>query len=154
MNIAKKIDQYNENYVSFCEPIKNTIINDSTFIRILYSTSILTLNGIYLLIPFNNNIIIEKQFNKYKYSFNINNYTELIEKIKIIEENILKKIDIYDKTPQFKIYEQFISGNIKIFFDYYSNSSSSNNLFILKISGIWENQSNYGLTFKFIKIFN
>lgn len=114
MNIAKNLNQYNENYVSFCEPIKNTIINDSIFIRILYSTPILTLNGIYLLIPFNN-IIIEKQFNKCKYSFNMNNYTELIEKIKTIEENILKKIDICDKIPQFKIYEQFISENIKIY---------------------------------------
>ena len=156
MNISKNLNQYNENYVSFCEPIKNTIINDSTFIRILYSTSILTLNGIYLLIPFNNNIIIEKQFNKCKYSFNMNNYIELIEKIKIIEENILKKIDICDKIPQFKIYEQFISENIKIYFDYYSNNNtdSNNNLFILKISGIWENQTNYGLTFKFIKVIN
>ena len=157
MNIAKNLNQYDENYITFCEPIKNTIINDSTFIRILYSTSILTLNGIYLLIPFNNNITIEKQFNKCKYSFNINNYTELIEKIKTIEENILKKIDICDKIPQFKIYEQFITGNIKIFFDYYSNNNNidtNNNLFILKISGIWENQTNYGLTFKFIKVIN
>jgi hypothetical protein len=155
MNIAKNLNQYDENYITFCEPIKNTIINDSTFIRILYSTPILTLNGIYLLIPFNNNIVIEKQFNKCKYSFNINNYTELIEKIKVIEENILKKIDICDKIPQFKIYEQFISGNIKIFFDYLNNNTTStNNLFILKISGIWENQTNYGLTFKFIKIIN
>jgi hypothetical protein len=118
----------------------------------LYSSSIVTLNGIYLLIQFNNTIN-EKHFNKNKLSFNINNHKELIEKIKIIEENILKKIEVYNKIPQFKIYEQIISGNIKIFYDFYSNNNcNNNNSFVLKISGIWENQHNYGLTFKFAKI--
>ena len=50
MNIIKTIEQYNENYVFFFEPIKNNILNDGNFIRIVYSTPYFTLNGIYLLI--------------------------------------------------------------------------------------------------------
>ena len=49
MNIAKQLDQYNENYIYFCEPIKNNIMNEGTFIRILYSSPLLVLNGVYLL---------------------------------------------------------------------------------------------------------
>ena len=48
MNIVKNIDQYNDNFVYFCDPIKNNIMNNGNFIRILYSTSIFVLNGIYL----------------------------------------------------------------------------------------------------------
>ena len=148
MNLVKKIDQYNENNIFFCDPIKNNIMNEGKFIRILYSTFNITLNGIYLLISLND-ITSEKYYNKNKCIFNVNTHKELIEKIKIIEENLLKKIEIINKTPQFKIYDQLINGNIKFFCDFFSKS---NNFFILKISGIWETQLSYGLTYKFIKI--
>ena len=148
MNLVKKIDQYNEDNIFFCEPIKNTIMIEGTFIRILYSTFNVTLNGIYLFIQLND-IISEKYYNKNKCTFNVFTHKELIEKIKVIEENILKKIEINDKVAQFKIYEQLINGNIKFFCDI---NTKPNNYFILKISGIWETQTNYGLTYKFTKI--
>jgi hypothetical protein len=47
-----------------------------------------------------------------------------------------------------KINEQLKNGNLKIFTDIGNKSLCS---FILKISGIWETQYNYGLTYKFIK---
>ena len=56
MNIVKNINQYNENNIFFCEPIKNNIMNDGNFIRILYSTHNILLNGIYLLISLNNDL--------------------------------------------------------------------------------------------------
>jgi hypothetical protein len=150
MNIIKKIDQYNENSVYFCEPIKNTIMNDGTFIRILYSTPCFTLNGVYLLIPFNE-VIIEKYFNKYKCSFNLTTHKILIDKIKILEERLLQKYQSSIKIPQYKIFDQIKNGNIKIFCD---NVPENNASFILKISGIWETETHYGLTYKFIKINN
>ena len=147
MNIVKKIDQYNENNVYFCEPIKNNIMNEGFFIRILYSTHNVILNGIYLLINLND-ITCEKYYNKYKCTFNINTHKELIDSIRIIEENILKKLDFKNKNPQYKINEQLKNGNIKLF----NEVTNKNNVsFILKISGIWETQFNYGLTYKFIK---
>jgi hypothetical protein len=148
MNIVKRIDQYEENNVLFCEPIKNNVMNDGNFIRILYSTPCFTLNGIYLLITLHD-IICEKYYLKYRCSFNYSTHKDIIDNIKIIEEDILKKYEIKDKTAQFKIYEQLRNGSIKIFSDISNKTSSS---FILKISGIWETQYNYGLTYKFIKI--
>ena len=146
MNIVKNIDQFDDNNLFFCEPIKNNIINEGSFIRILYSTHNMVLNGIYLLLVFND-IICEKYYNKYKCSFNINIHAEIIESLKKIEENILKKYTIQNKIPQFKIYEQISNGNIKIFNDF---GNKTNESFILKISGIWETTKNYGLTYKFI----
>jgi hypothetical protein len=106
----------------------------------------MVLNGIYLLLVFND-IICEKYYNKYKCSFNVNVHADTIESLKKIEENILKKYTIQNKIPQFKIYEQLSNGNIKIFNDF---GNKTNESFILKISGIWETTKNYGLTYKFI----
>jgi hypothetical protein len=73
----------------------------------------------------------------------------IIDKIRTIEEGILRKINIRGKIPQYKIFDQVRNGNIKIFSD---NIEKNNNLFLLKIAGIWETDYNYGLTYKFIKV--
>ena len=148
MNLVKNIEQYDENSIFFCEPIKNNIMNDGNFIRILYSNRNLVLNGVYINLLFND-LTIEKHYNKFKCIFNTNFYKKMITDIKIIEENILAKLNVVNKTPQFKIYEQLNNGSIKIFCDSIPKSNSS---FILKISGIWETLDQYGLTYKFTKI--
>ena len=96
-----------------------------------------------------NQLTIEKYFNKYKCSFDIGAHINIIQRIKIIEENILHKINIKGKIPQYKIYEQIGNGNIKIFSD---NIEHISNSFLLKIAGIWETEYNYGLTYKFIRL--
>jgi hypothetical protein len=146
MNLVKSINQYNEDNIYFCEPIKNNVMNEGKFIRILYSTYNLVLNGIYLLVHIND-ITCDKYYNKYKCNFNTLHNKDIIDNIKTIEENILRKIEI-KKIPQLKIYEQLRNGNIKLFNEVNKSFCS----FILKISGIWETQFNYGLTYKFIKI--
>lgn len=144
MNLVKNISQYNEDNVYFCEPIKNNVMNEGKFIRILYSTHNLVLNGIYLLVHIND-ITCDKYYNKYKCNFNTIHNKDIIDNIKTIEENILRKIEI-KKIPQFKIYEQLKNGNIKLFNEVNKSFCS----FILKISGVWETQFNCGLTYKFI----
>jgi hypothetical protein len=152
MNLVKNLDQYNENNIIFGEPIKNNIMNDGNFIRILYSTKNFSLNGVYLFVTLKD-VVCDKYYNKYKCIFNMNNHKDIIETIKTIEENILKKLEnvFYNKFPQYKIYEQFKNGYIKIFQEI-QNKSNVN--LILKISGVWEVNSSFGLTYKFIKINN
>jgi hypothetical protein len=141
MNLVNTIEQYNNNNLFFCEPIKNNIMSDGNFIRILYSSESITLNGVYILINLND-------INKYKCLFNITSHKDMIDNLKNIEEEMLKKYKT-TKSPSYKIYEQVKSGYIKVFSDVTNRQSSH---FILKISGIWETQHNYGLTYKFIKI--
>jgi hypothetical protein len=147
MNIVKSLDQYDDDCVYFCDPIKNNIMNEGYFIRIIYSSPLFMLNGIYIAININHTTI-EKYYNKFKCIFDVANHKDLIEKLRIIEENITKKINIKNKIPQYKIYEQLKTGNIKIF----SDSDKITNNFLLKIAGIWETDTYYGLTYKFIKI--
>uniref|UniRef100_A0A6C0DSX5 Uncharacterized protein n=1 Tax=viral metagenome TaxID=1070528 RepID=A0A6C0DSX5_9ZZZZ len=149
MNIVKTLDQYDENCIYFCDPIKNNVMNEGNFIRILYSTPTFVLNGVYLLIRLND-IIVEKYYNKYKCIFNVNNHKDVIEGVKTIEDNLLKKINVKNKFAQNKIYDQLKNGNIKIFSDV--NPKTYMNTFLLKISGIWETETQYGVTYKFSKI--
>ena len=145
MNLVQQLNQYNIKNVFYSEPIKNNIITDSNFIRIIYSTSYICLNGITIHIPFIN-INIEKYFNKYKCIFNTTLNNELIEQLKNIEYDLLNMYLIKNKIPQYKITEQVQNGIIHV----YSNNLKKNNLYILKISGIWFNDTTYGLTYKFI----
>lgn len=147
MNIVKNIEQYNEDCVYFCEPIKNNIMNNGNFIRIIYSNSLFTLNGIYLLININFTSV-DKYYNKYKFTFDCNSHKELIENIRSIEIGLLKKINICNKSRQPKIYEQIKHGIIKVF----SNNETISTHFLLKITGIWETDNEYGLTYKITNI--
>lgn len=146
--LVKTIEQYNEDFVYFYEPIKNNIMNEGQFIRIIYSTPLFVLNGIYIAvnITYTN---IEKYYNKFKCTFDINHYKEIIDSLRSIEERLLKKVNIYGKIGQHKIYEQLKNGNIKVFSE---SLDKINNTFLLKIAGIWETENEYGLTYKFINI--
>jgi len=150
MLLVNDINNYNNQNIFFCDPVNNSIMHEGKFIRILYSTSNVVLNGIYLFISFNE--IANERTNKYKYTFNTTTENNIIiNNLKNIEKNILDKYQLYqtnDKIPQYKIYEQLNNGYLKLFFDIKENTNCS---FILKISGIWENNDTYGLTYKFIK---
>jgi len=157
VRLCQDLDQYKNHHLYFCEPIKNSIINDGNFIRILYSTPLFILNGIYLC--FSLKILsVEKYYNKLKCNFYIPDYFTVIEKCKRIEEDILEKANIH-KVAQYKVYEQMKNGNIKIFNTETNPEENKNknkneitinetNHFVLKISGIWESELHYGLTFK------
>jgi len=77
MMIVKTIQQYNDDNVYFSESIKNNIINNGNFIRIIYSNELFSLNGIYLHIPLKSERI-EPYFNKYRYTFDIKSHIEII----------------------------------------------------------------------------
>ena len=150
MNIIKSIDQYNTNNVYFCEPIKNNVIVDGSFTRILYSSDIFTMNGIYLLVPLVN-LTFEKYYQKYKCVFDNHQNINTTNKICDIEYQLLEKVSniMKNKKPQYKIQEQLKNSHIKIITETMPTTSSNMVLFLLKISGIWETELNYGVTYKF-----
>jgi hypothetical protein len=149
MNIIKTIDQCNMNSIYFCEPIKNNVIINGSFTRILYSSDIFTMNGVYLMVPLND-IIFEKYYQKYKCTFNSHSNMKITNKICEMEFNLLQKAGnvIKNKTPQYKIQEQFKNSHIKIVSENMPTTTSATT-FLLKISGIWETETQYGVTYKF-----
>jgi hypothetical protein len=114
MNIVIPIDFFNEDHLFFFEKIKNNIISNGFFIKIIFSTSFYSLNVILIDIPLFNIKVIYKN-NKSKYYFDILLNEKRIEKIKNIEYNILKKANINEKIPNYKINEILNNGIITIF---------------------------------------
>ncbi len=90
MNIVLTHNQFNSNNIYFNEPIQNTVMDNSRFIKLIYSNENIMLNGIFLLL---NIKIINKEtyFKKIKISYDISNSInkEILMNIYNIENNIL-----------------------------------------------------------------
>lgn len=91
-------DQFQLQYLSFSEPIKNTIIYNSLFIRICYSPPNVHFIGLYVYIE---------------------NQSDLL-KLYEMEENILNLYNIHNKELRYNIYsnlkykQDHLKGYIKI----------------------------------------
>ena len=151
MNITEFKENYSIKNIYYLEPIKNTVIENSNFIRILYSNKLFTLNGLYLYINFKD-VSLQNNNNKVRYCINISNNAFIISFIKQMEIDLLNKINI-NKRKIYKISEQLHTGIIKIINNNFNSVHLSDyNNYILKISGLWESPTEYGLTYKFINI--
>jgi hypothetical protein len=153
MNIVIPLYDFNEKNVFLLEKIKNNIILDGFFIKTIYSMSYYCLNIILIDIPF---LKLKKiiNINKIIYVIDTKLNEKIIEKLKQVELNILKKINdlSFKKTPSYKLFETLKNGEIKIFknTEYSMNDTClSTTKIILKISGIWISENNYGLSYKF-----
>ena len=148
MNIVMPITNYkrNDDLLLFLEPIKNTIIENSLFHRLVFTNEFVTFNSIYLTIPLKNVETI-KYFNKYK--CNINENSDMVHHIIQFEQNMMKSIHLA-KRPRFTILEQLKTGSIRLFSEKVLPSYNVSFTIILKFSGIWETPEEYGITFKFI----
>ncbi len=148
MYIVLELDELNINNIFYQEKVKNTVMDNSNFLRIIYSNELFILNGIF--VRFNINLqTVEKSFNKYKCLFDIRLHNDIVSKISTIEKKILERQISVNKIPVYRISEQLNNGFLKIFNE---AECLEKNEFILKIYGIWENEFEYGLTYKFINI--
>ena len=143
MDISLDLLHFDSNCIYFCSPVPNSVINNGVFNRIYYSTDIFSMNGINVFCKLEH-YKIEKYYNKYKLWFSIEKNMSLIEKLQILEKKILSKMNIVNKTPIYSLDEHLRLGNIKI-----NNYIKHVDGLCLKISGIWQTSTNYGITFRF-----
>ena len=119
----------------------NKILNNSKYTKLLYSTNIITLNGVLFHIQLNN-FRHYKHFNKYYISFD-NIPVELYD-IMVLEKSLLHK-KFPTKLPTYNIFNIIQHKQL----NFYSNRTIPNpGSLILKISGIWSNETECGLTFR------
>ena len=131
--------------IYFNKSVKNNILNNGYFTKINYSDEIIIMSGLYIQITLHD-IYYENYYNKMKCSFSLIKNSNIIDKIKKLELNIINKF-VIPKIPQYTLFEHFKNGNIKIY-----NYKNSDNNFLLRISGIWENDTHYGLTYKILPL--
>ena len=155
-NLIIDVNNFNEKYVYFNEPVKNTIIANSTFRRILYSNEFMTLNNLQFLINIRN-IKMVKFYQKYKCFINNddNNIKNLITRLVNIENILLEKINSTSKIPKYSLLEQVRLGFIKCCHDENQKINDNNTTINIhfKISGLWESETEYGVTYKIISYY-
>lgn len=148
MNVVNTINNFNINNVYYSESQENTVIENSIFIKLIYSTNDITLNGIFLLCNFTN-FNIEKHYNKVSILWHQNYNSKLEGDLIDIEKQILNKYST-DKNPNYTISNFVKRKCIKIFSDKIEKERF--NSILLRISGLWENEEEYGLAFKFLEL--
>ncbi len=148
MYVVLDKDDFHLSNIFYQEKVKNTVMDNSIFLRVNYSNELFILNGIF--IKFSLNLqTIEKSFNKFKCFFDTKLHNDIVVKFSTIEKHMMEKCNSLHKTPIYRITEQLNNGFVKIFNE--TDCKETNN-FILKIYGIWETECEYGLTYKFISI--
>jgi hypothetical protein len=119
------------------------------------------MNGLYIDVPIKN--IINKNNSKNIIQLDAISNKEIIQKMIDIEKQLLQyyiqyfslsyeksETNIQNKTIIYNLKNQLQNGSIKYYkeYEYYYQKPSS---FYIKFSGIWENQSEIGITFKLIE---
>lgn len=132
--IAEDINNINYYNIFISESNKN----NNNFIKIFYSNKYFFLNSIYVKLNLTN-----LRINNNKIFFD---NLENLQKIKNLEQFILNNINI-KKKPIYKLSNLLDNKFLK-----YGENINNHN--ILKISGIWETNDNYGITFKVIDFNN
>lgn len=177
MNLLININDFQPQYISFLD-LKNNIIIEGNFSKIIYADSNVTFNGLYLhfqIVPINTHTM---NFYDLNY-FNSNIIKQLI----CLEHDIIeyyKELYKIKKNSVYSLKNQLNTGNIKLYnynlkskpltvipistqtqqynhpyYQQHSQHMSANTFvksFVLKISGIWENKDSLGITYKIIEI--
>ena len=138
MNLVLDETNYDVNSIYFYESVKNTVMDNSSFIRIVYSNEDCILNGIYIKIDIDRNIYSRKPIRPN------NKNDQIMMFVEKVECNILQQYSS-TKTHTLKIQEQLQYLINKVYTTNVNDVS-----YILKISGIWETSTSIGLTFKYI----
>ena len=144
---------------------KTNMIMDGVFTKIVYSNNCMTMNGLYIDFPIKN-VMTNRIHSKNIIQLDMVNNKELFQKLIELEKQILqyyvqyfsdtdtrfsneKRHSIQNKTIMYTLKSQIQNGSIKYYKEY--DSYSKPGLYYIKISGIWENQSEIGITFKLIE---
>uniref|UniRef100_A0A6C0HGS6 Uncharacterized protein n=1 Tax=viral metagenome TaxID=1070528 RepID=A0A6C0HGS6_9ZZZZ len=179
MNIVINPHKFNSQCIFFLDKKKNNIIN-GCFSKIIYSTECFTMNGIFVVIPLiskSPNLInnttenavlsrddlssryIETSDNKYTvyfYTHDVNNlqYITIISEIENAIINTYKEMNGVKKRSNLVLTQQLYRGFFKIYKEKQNCKSTTDMKYMLKISGVWENTEEVGITYKFIEIYD
>jgi hypothetical protein len=139
MNLYHNIDDIDYNKIFFYKPVINKIIHYNYFYKLIYDINIFTLNTLIIHIDIDSYELIEEN-GKFRAHVKINQ--SFIEKIKLLEEHILKNIS--KKQHVLSCYKFLVFNKNNYMFDKYPEKIK----LALRISGLWETETSIGLTTK------
>ena len=144
MNIYNKIEDINSKDTFFNKPTVNKLACYKLFYKIAYNINSFVLNTLLIEInTLNINIIKDQNQPTYKIIINIDN--NFLLKLKEYEYNVLNTMNIIIKKQPVFTSQKYLNNNTLI---YNYNYNPENIKIYLRISGIWESESQFGLITK------
>jgi hypothetical protein len=141
---------YESNNIIFSQKIKNNIIANGYFHKMYYSDRYFTSNGLLFLFSLKD-VSVENYFNRIKCTFCKKKNKDILLTIRKLEHKILSNFNNKYLRSIYRIEEQLRNEYIKIFSDKKFQRGKVDKLeILLKISGIWSNDRECGITFRFL----
>ena len=148
-------NDFNIKNIYFLEKKSNKLM-EGFFTKIIFTNSFMTMNGIFLKLVIQKSPLIQKT--SYFLQFDPNCHKEVINRLSIIEKQLLLYyITFYNiqKTPVYNLKNQLQNGTVKNYRPFYKEDTykkqSTEDSYYIKISGIWEDQYEIGITFKILE---
>ena len=138
------LTDYHPRNVFLCDTVPNTVMADSTFTRILFSNESITLVGLHLQLHVEG-ARDEQYYQKTRTVFDVSTNAGVISFVERIESNILDMIGVNKKRVT-KLADQLRHGILRSATHACWSSTGPN--FVLKITGVWETDGEYGVTYK------
>jgi len=138
--------QFNIQNIYFLEKKKNMIM-DGHFTKFVFSNECMIMNGLFFKLP-------QVLNSTYVLTIDTSQHKEWINRIHVIERQILQYYQMYYNIQKNSVYilrNQLQKGIIKYYRDNEKNYLQASTGYYLKISGIWETQTDIGITFKVIE---
>lgn len=145
MNIIFNHNDFDISKVYFITPIKNRLLSNSSFYKLFYTPPLFILNTLYIKLDLKP--LFTKQLDsKICVSFNVDKNKTMVGKVRDIEIMILNRLPLH-KIKTLNCSNQLLKGCLYVN-NVYKNVTKVNSLYV-KISGIWESEKEYGLSYKF-----
>jgi hypothetical protein len=152
MFLTIPIHTYTHDYIIFMEKKTNIILEHSYFTKILYSPKSITINGLFILLNLQlsniNFINNNKNVKCIGVLANLIENTTALQRLFGIEHELLENYKHYfgvvGKKNTYMIQNSFYGGTFKI----YEKINKSTNMFVYRISGVWETVDKIGVTYK------
>jgi len=136
-------------YIYFLDS-KNNMLMEGIFTKLIYTNEWFTMNGLYINLPIEIQGI-DSTYYKQTVFFSVSQYSTLLHQLDLLERNILSKYCPIDKNKHksFLLMQSLKLGYFRIFTTQNTFPTKKKITgFVLKISGIWENENEYGLSYK------
>ena len=138
MNLCLDINRINMKDIAFYKPIQNKIAHYKNFYKILYNIEIFTLNTLIIQVDVKD-LQVVKENSIYKVSFTVDPH--FLEKLKILETEMLDNFNHITNKKIIYSFNKFVNKLI------YNSTNPITNI-VLRISGIWESDTQIGITNK------
>ena len=148
MNAVMKLNDFNKDNIYLLDPIKNFVLDEAWFYKLIYSTNVVTLSNIIFNIKMYN-VLLYKSNNKYRLTFEKNdNNINVFKILNNIEKDILDKLNL-EGNPTIDMINILTTRHLKLYSKNDLNDKFKEIDIKVKISGIWKTYNNYGITYKF-----